>query len=454
MWNELQDWMRKLRRRPPRRQAASSRSRGRFESLEARSMLSASYADMESYGAVVSYEPIESLRSNFRLEQRPAMHVVAIVMVSEVPPPLAVRNFAHTLSAEGNAPWENLSWRGPNPESTGPLSILGKNWDQPLAIKAQAPDAANGSVVNDPGATNVGGVLGGGSVTTGLTDKLKSGGGSQFANFLADTNRGQTFLSIAGGREHYQPPFLPPASMANYLSAVSSGATTDDALASPLVQTASLRDAGFDDSSDNSLLLASDQATSGEARERDDLGNEPEADARKSNDDNDHSLFDETTAVALNALARERRAIEAVLHALNEIAMPDDKTSPPESSTYQHRDSPRELALEDWRLDFGHTAAAAPAYDTEGGMVLLENSGDANSNAYDLTAVIVADLDRLDATSTVVEAALGLHQAIDVGGVELGGTALGERPVARPSAAAPASVSAESAPVKKSEHST
>jgi len=73
-------------------------------------MLSASYGEIESYGAVASYDDIETLRSESRLDERPAIHVIAIVMVSEVPPPLAAKLFANNTSAAvGDAPWENLS---------------------------------------------------------------------------------------------------------------------------------------------------------------------------------------------------------------------------------------------------------------------------------------------------------------------------------------------------------
>jgi hypothetical protein len=433
-------------------------------------MLSASYGDVESYAAsasfgevhsyddaafysdAASYGDIETLRSA-RLEQRPAFHVVAIVIVSEVPPPLAAKFFANTAAIEGDAPWENLSWRGPRPGGTGPLTILGDTWEPPLAIKGQAPDGTDETVANNPGVTDVGGTLGGGGVTNGLTENGAAGGGNRVSSFLPNNDRGNTFLQFISGRDHMQPPLPPTVAMASYFSAQSLATTADNALASPFGSAASLRDQAFDDYSSDSLLLASDASGLEEERECDELSDQPDDEAAEDEEDagGNHSLFDQAAQVALDALQRERRAIEAVLEALNDIKIADPEAAATQSATYHHRESPRELALEDWRFDFGHTAPAAPAYDTEGGMVLLENSGDANSNAYDLTAAFVAEVAPVDVGPRQLEAALGMYQAIDVGASDLNGSARSEQSIAKPDVKAPASVSAENAPAKKSE---
>jgi len=440
MWNNLTQWLSKDGRRPPRRRRSSHGPRGRFEILEARSLLSANYGD------------IDTLLSEFRPETRPEFQVVAIVIVADVPPPIAARFVANMIAVEGDAPWENLSLPGPHHDRNLPLGLDGGplqrlvQTNEPPPPRWNSPPSESTSVPDD-----IGGVAAGGAVNGVL------GNSALASNYPG----GESLLGIQGNSSKYwyvtgdsRPP-LPPATgaMLNYFTAFATEATSISLTSPHFIDSTAVREAVFDGYASDELLLASDSIVADEKSKHDDLRNEldEEEDDKPENPSAVRSLFDEAAHAALDALARERRAIDAVLASLHDIEMPTDEYVGASASDYEPPQSSHDFAGEHWQFSFDPTIATQPAFNAEGGMVLLESSGDANSNAYDLTAAFVADLESNDANTTGVEAALGMYQAIDVGASELIGSARSEQPIAKPAVTAPASVSAENAPVKKSE---
>lgn len=404
--------------------------RGQFESLESRSLLSANYGDLET------------LRPEFHGEFRPALRVVAVMIVSEQSQSLAAVYSTSTVATDGSAPWENLGFRG-------------TKFDRHLALKLQG-----GSIGGNAGSIDQPAHLDGGPAETTVQfaeDALVKGASSGSSYVVppgalginGGPDKGNLQITTNEGRWKPLPPG-PSGTIVSYFTTTAVEPQSSTSTSNSIAKT-SVRDTVFDDYSANSLLLASDSDEIDASDDRDDLLPKSTNDDEAVNDEEvASSLFDEVAQTAFNALARERSAIKALLSALDEVNLPT-KDEPSNSTARDAHDAPSRREQDVREFEFTSAIATQPAFDADGGMVLLENSGDANSNAYDLTAVFVADLDMRNANSMGMEAALGMYQAIDVGANDLGGTAHGEQPIAKPTATAPASVSAENAPVKKSE---
>ncbi len=213
-------------------------------------------------------------------------------------------------------------------------------------------------------------------------------------------------------------------------------------------------DAVFGEYSSKSLLLAANADAKPDNGFDDGLGDSLDSDGSKHDDDNSgESLTDETIAASLDALQRERAAIDAVLAELHDVKL-QTETAHRDVPAADQEQCPKAAEVGDTN---SHVArddqAPSPRtqIDLDGGMVLLQPTGDANSNAYDLAAVYLHGLESTAAAPLGVEASVGMYQAIDVGTSQRVNEKGENVPLARPATAAGASVSAENAPVKKSE---
>jgi hypothetical protein len=106
-------------------------------------------------------------------------------------------------------------------------------------------------------------------------------------------------------------------------------------------------------------------------------------------------------ASSSDAVAREREAVDAVLGELEDV---DPLVPAPESQAQSRNvELPTDTALDD-----------LSAGEVDGGMVLLQSTGDANGNGLDLTPVYAEHVERLTAPAKI-EASIGIfYQAMDV----------------------------------------
>ncbi len=114
---------------------------------------------------------------------------------------------------------------------------------------------------------------------------------------------------------------------------------------------------------------------------------------------------------SMDAVQRERDAVDAVLHDLHEFDAPLwDATS-----VSQNGDRAVETTVDvELRLPSSDGfSGIAPFNDAEGGMVMLEASGDANESAINLIGADDGQVDLLQSHAGV-ETAVGFYQAIDV----------------------------------------
>jgi hypothetical protein len=253
------------------------------------------------------------------------------------------------------------------------------------------------------------------------------------------------------------PPTDEPGPLGNYISSLSSFSSTLDA---PTTASSSTRisrttyDAVFGEYSPDSLLLAADLDSKQDSDSNSDLDDKLESDDEKLADVgvSDESFVDQDVAASLDALQRERAAIDAVLAQLHDLKLHAKTNANQQTETTDGQNS--DIARESGEnyLPADHQLSAQTASDqAEGGMVLLEPSGDANSSAYDLTAVYFSGLDGSDDVPLGVEASVGTYQAIDIGTRELQPASRENLPIAQPAKTIRPSVSAENAPAKKSE---
>jgi hypothetical protein len=126
-------------------------------------------------------------------------------------------------------------------------------------------------------------------------------------------------------------------------------------------------------------------------------------------------------ALSLDALKRERAAIDAALSELHDVKAVD-----PDAEQVNARSADREGPANSDEFDFGiFTSDGERAFqpttdEQDGGMVLLATSGDANSSAYDLSAVILSGMTDDTIVPLRVEASVGIYQAFDVGALDAG----------------------------------
>jgi hypothetical protein len=113
----------------------------------------------------------------------------------------------------------------------------------------------------------------------------------------------------------------------------------------------------------------------------------------------DPSIVD-STANSTDAVARERDAVDAVLESLRDV----DKVLPATASTDVNFQSDLQTETASDEL---------PVNEVDGGMVLLQSTGDANDSGFDLTPVYADQLERFNVPAKM-ETSIGMFQAIDV----------------------------------------
>jgi len=160
-------------------------------------------------------------------------------------------------------------------------------------------------------------------------------------------------------------------------------------------------------------------------------------------------------ALSLDALQRERAAIDAALSELHDM-----KTADADTAQDAARTADRERLADSGEFDIGvffaDVARAIHSTDDQqnGGMVLLATSGDANASAYDLSTVILSGITDDTIAPLRLDASVGVYQAFDVGGVEQLPAVNAASPAVHGSASVRTSAATENAPAKKSEQPT
>jgi hypothetical protein len=253
----------------------------------------------------------------------------------------------------------------------------------------------------------------------------------------------QALSSSVGSRpdDRFLPPpmrFAAPSSIASL--ALTTTPTTN--VQSTNSATVSARDSAFQSYFTDDLLLALDLDDESDDEDESDLemqSVEDETEQLALSAEIAGSLLDDHAEVAVDSLARERAAIDAVLSELQDV----------ESDSRTHTNSEEETPAGTARLYTG--AASVPLEPeqatvdpTTAGMVWLVPTGDANSSAWDLSGVFLGELPAVVRGSAEVEATLGIYQAFDVGTPE-------PLPASTPAAAARPNVSAGNQTAKQSD---
>jgi hypothetical protein len=156
--------------------------------------------------------------------------------------------------------------------------------------------------------------------------------------------------------------------------------------------------------------------------------------------------------LSLDALKRERAAIDAALAELHDV-----KTADANAEQDAARTAERENPADSDGIDFGFFSSDGaqtfqPTVDQqEGGMILLATSGDANASAYDLSTVVLSGMTDNAIAPLRVDASVGVYQAFDVGSIEQLPAVNAASPAAHGSASVRTSAATENAPANKSE---
>lgn len=452
--------------RPPRRRTASQ-FRGQLEALESRNVLSATLGTA-SYDvvavqvgptsvtivAVAEYEPMASIADAAAkfVENR-----VAADGLLRAFGPLA----AHAPHFE--PPFETpfgLSFRPtPKPQqfissnfwlkpemSAGPGGVLNQTGDYgggntSADIEAGPPEGAPAGVLKLPQRASApsdstsrpvpntnGAILSDGSTTTG--------------NLRLSTN--------------WSPPPRPLYNVVNQaLQAAFFTSTGSELRESPVRLAVESRDLAIEDFSSNSLLLAAtfdvdsdDDAQGSVDDERGALGITDE-----DGGDSKSGTIADNLAESLDALQRERAAVDAVLTELHDIDLTDADAQAASAAHLTTNAEMRELAER-----FFLPQSSVPAQSTDdasaGGMVLLAATGDANSSAYELIAPPADKAAGNSIAALASEAPVGLYQAVDIGARPGQMSAAENISIAAPPAKVHTSAATENAPAKKSEQPT
>lgn len=449
MWKELRELIRtRVSERTHSRRMRPPKFRGQFEQLEARTVLSATVGPTAAFGVMaVDFEagtitiavwgshpqfsestPVAAFRAEHQFD-KPDFDGA---LLSEAPV---------TGSFDGRDEVFALFSRGPG--SYGFVET-GRNFPR----------------LPPPGS----GMLGDRTLKSGLGDAadIESIGGKGDDGPLRSQVLGQdqgaepdppnvnlNFNSLTARR-----PDLPPPLHIVTVSLPSPMAVPEAADGNAVAPTKSalVRNAAFDEYSPGSLLLA---ASVDDDADDDELGlsdDERNAESDAPADRSALALVDDASE-SLNALQREQAAIDEVLAELHDLNLRQDNqsTDSAAANNQSHSHSTRE-AVENSTLTYDQEFRSANFSQAEGGMVLLEPTGDANSSAYDLTAVFTGNFAPPHEVALGLEATVGLQQAFDVGSNERFESTSARTPVAQPAAAsAQSSVSAENAPAKKSE---
>lgn len=415
-------------KRRSRRPDRLPRFRGQLEQLESRTVLSATMGPTAVEFVAIDFDA----------------NSITVIAVWESRPAPTQQFAIKSFNEFGDAPWENLTWHG---RFDGPgVGPTGQSYFRPpLAISGGSNQSSTGTntIIGD------------------FTEDQKAGSNSkeeplriQAGNQQGTNNFGNPPLNSRGPNG---PTFLElnnATGAESYFSSLANSPSTSVLSTSVPRSSLKTQDTVFDAYSADSLLMASNVDSKHDLHldgEHDDKFDSHDEKFGVGDDSND-SLVERDVTASLDALQRERAAIDAVLAELHEIKLNRESHRSESASTDQTRN--RTTAEASDRETFNDTdrMAAQPANQAaDGGMVLLQPSGDANSSAYDLTALYLSGLGNNAAVPLGVEASVGMYQAIDVGTSELRHASRETLPLAQPTGTTRPSVSAENAPAKKSE---
>jgi hypothetical protein len=422
-------------RRPPRK----PRLRGQIEPLESRTVLSATMGPMMAVQFVAVDVEAETITVVTVWESRPAPAAT-----------FAIQSLDQSFHQFGDAPWENraafvhAAGPGRGPGTTGgyvkpPQAIKGGSSQGDLnatGVVGEIVDFENRNNNSHPGNVALGATF---------NDNL--------ANETVATGNSATNTSVGprdDGRYQMRQRF-DSYSAANYYSSLPTANISTAISASTTNSSLKLQRNELDASSPDDLLLAASVDSDRELD--DDLADKLDSPDKESDVDADsHDAEVGSDIVAsLDALRRERAAVDAVLAELHEVSLQRDEHHADSTSDPSRQRDDRDSFDQEV---FATTARWTPEparHEADGGMVLLTPSGDANSSAYDLAAVYFTRLGRDEINPLGVEATVGMYQAIDIGTSDLRPASRENLPLAQPASTTQPSVSAENAPAKKSE---
>ena len=350
----------------PARRGRLPRFRGQLEQLESRTVLSATIGVM-----AIDVDA----------------NSVTVIAIWESRPPMSELPAFQNMNARGSAPWESMPAhgylggpvRGPATDAYGRL---------PLGL-------SGGGYVAEGGASNVGdGFAETGNVGTRDTTPNDLPQRIQASN--NDGPKGAPAPSGAGGAPT-SPTYRflrETASAADYFSSLSTVPSAVESSTESARTSLTTQDAAFGSYGRDSLLLAADADSRTGAKLGDGLdepfkANDKESKLEASPSD---SLVEELVGTSLDALQRERAAIDEVLSELHDVKLPPAQADHNAASQSQPKiDAADEAGSDSFAAD-RQTSAQAANDQAEGGMVLLEPSGDANSSAYDLAAAYFTGL--------------------------------------------------------------
>jgi hypothetical protein len=112
-----------------------------------------------------------------------------------------------------------------------------------------------------------------------------------------------------------------------------------------------------------------------------------------------------------DALTLESNAVNDILRTLREVEAPAQLPVPEHAAVGELNGTNLPMFTIDLQTDFSVEGVAAAQVD--GGMVLLQSTGDANASSFDLAPLYAAQMDSFVAP-TSMEASVGVYQAVDV----------------------------------------
>lgn len=432
--------------RTTRRRHAAPRIRGQMESLESRNVLSATIGVLSLDVVAVHFEPTSITvfaTASFELVAPPIPSFQPFSNIALGQPvghgPQSLIGFNGAKTNHGSDPWFD--------------NLYSRIHSLPYEMPRSAPAGGGSSIDNEVSSGGVTETILSGSGPNGAYEQPVGAQAPALPTNGERTSDGRVQRAVAS-----EPTFGPlRINVANaYQSsamAMTPAMTSFDSLDR---NSFGSHDAAFESLSSDSLLLAVD----GEMDDDDSLLGDPNEELESLQDDNRHdSTADEsiadTLAEPLDALDRERAAVDAVLAELHEIRLTDGSAESADTQSYrsQSETNSREFAERFFfspGTDTTQSPFQSPHDASAGGMILLAATGDANSSAYDLGPVIPTSAE-VGITSLAVEAPVGLYQAVDVGVRPTQAAAAQNLSTVQPGTKTQTDVSAENAPAKKSE---
>ncbi|HVT26618.1 MAG TPA: hypothetical protein VHE81_01235 [Lacipirellulaceae bacterium] len=123
------------------------------------------------------------------------------------------------------------------------------------------------------------------------------------------------------------------------------------------------------------------------------------------------SAYDNAVVIG-DAVARERDAVNSVLQDLREVAVPSTSDKAAGASGADQSDS-RDVVADQLDVPVDIAGDELPAGEVDGGMVVLQSTGDVNANELDLTTMYADQLDKM-IVPVGMETSVGVYEAMDV----------------------------------------